>query len=141
MIRVLLDTDILSLIERGEPSVRRHIDALTPDEYGVSVVSADELMRGRLAVLARRGSGPQRVHAYHKLVATIRFLQALRIVDFDLACEQRFTELRQQKIRIGSRDLRIAATALVHDCVLITRNRTDFARIPALRIDDWSGSA
>jgi predicted nucleic acid-binding protein len=75
MTRILLDTDILSLNERGEPSVRRHIGSLAPDEYAISAVSAEELMRGRLAVLARRGSGEQRVHAYRKLVATIRFLQ------------------------------------------------------------------
>jgi tRNA(fMet)-specific endonuclease VapC len=61
----------------------------------------------------------------------------MRILDFDTACEQRFTALREQRIRIGSRDLRIAATALVHDLTLVTRNRQDFARVPALRMEDW----
>jgi hypothetical protein len=35
-------------------------------------------------------------------------------------------------------DLRIAATALVQDLTLITRNQKDFARIPGPRIEDWS---
>ena len=138
MIRVLLDTDILSLNERGDPSVQRHIESLAPGEFGVSAVSAEELMRGRLAVLARRGSGEQRVHAYGKLIAIIRFLQTVRIIDFDMACEERFTELRRQRVRIGSRDLRIAATALVHSLTLVTRNTQDFARVPGLRLEDWS---
>jgi tRNA(fMet)-specific endonuclease VapC len=55
-----------------------------------------------------------------------------------MACERKFTELRRQKIRIGTRDLRIAATALVHDLTLVTRNHKDFFRVPALRIEDWS---
>jgi tRNA(fMet)-specific endonuclease VapC len=55
-----------------------------------------------------------------------------------MACERKFNELRRQKIRIGTRDLRIAATALVHNLTLVTRNHKDFSRVPALRIEDWS---
>jgi tRNA(fMet)-specific endonuclease VapC len=35
-------------------------------------------------------------------------------------------------------DLRIAATALVHTLTLVTRNTKDFARVPGLRLADWS---
>jgi tRNA(fMet)-specific endonuclease VapC len=38
-------------------------------------------------------------------------------------------------------DLRIAATALVHDLTLVTRNTQDFARVPGLKTEDWSVSA
>ena len=139
MIRFLLDTDILSLSERGAPGVRQHIEALAADEYVVSAVSAEELMRGRLAMLARRSGGEERVHAYRKLVATIRFLHTVTILDFDMACEQGFTALRQQKIRIGSRDLRIAATALVHGLTVVTRNSQDFGKVPGLVLENWAG--
>jgi len=54
------------------------------------------------------------------------------------ACERKFNELRRQKIRIGSRDLRISATALVHDLPLVTRNHKDFSRVPGLHIEDWA---
>ena len=140
MIRFLLDTDHLSLSERGDPSVQRRILSFLPDEVAVSVVTAEEMIRGRLAVLARRSEGERRVHAYHKLLATFRFLQAAQILDFDMECEKKFAELRHQKIRIGTQDLRIAATALVHDLTLISRNQKDFSRVPGLRIEDWSAT-
>jgi tRNA(fMet)-specific endonuclease VapC len=38
---------------------------------------------------------------------------------------------------IGPYDLQIAATALAHDCVLITHNTEEFVRVPGLRLDDW----
>lgn len=48
-------------------------------------------------------------------------------------------ELRAQGVRIGTLDLRIAATALVHDLTLVTRNTKDFARVPGVRLEDWAG--
>ena len=41
-------------------------------------------------------------------------------------------------IRIGTRDLRIAATVLAVGGILLTRNRRDFGLIPDLTIEDWS---
>lgn len=35
-------------------------------------------------------------------------------------------------------DLRIAATALGHNLVLLTRNHTDFSRVPGLTIENWT---
>jgi tRNA(fMet)-specific endonuclease VapC len=56
---------------------------------------------------------------------------------FDAAAARRFDDLRRQKLRIGSRDLKIAATALVNDALLLSVNRTDFERVPGLWVENW----
>jgi tRNA(fMet)-specific endonuclease VapC len=58
-------------------------------------------------------------------------------VPFDEAAARRFDDLRRQKLRIGSRDLKIAATALVNHALLLSANRTDFDRVPGLRVENW----
>jgi tRNA(fMet)-specific endonuclease VapC len=34
-------------------------------------------------------------------------------------------------------DLKIAATALVNDALLLSANRRDFERVPGLRVENW----
>jgi tRNA(fMet)-specific endonuclease VapC len=76
--------------------------------------------------------------AYRTLQTTLDDLKTFQILPFsDIACD-RYRELLQQKIRVGSHDLRIAAITLSVDGILITRNRRDFERVPGLRFEDWS---
>ncbi|MCE7988051.1 MAG: type II toxin-antitoxin system VapC family toxin [Caldilinea sp. CFX5] len=60
------------------------------------------------------------------------------MLSFDATAAIQFRHLQQQRLRVGTQDLRIAAIALANNCTLVTRNRRDFERIPELRIEDWS---
>ena len=42
------------------------------------------------------------------------------------------------KMRVGTMDFRIAAIALAHDALLLSRNLTDFRKVPGLRVEDWT---
>ena len=59
------------------------------------------------------------------------------ILPFDEAAARQFDNLRRQKLRIGSRDLKIAATALVDHALLLSANLIDFKRVPGLRVENW----
>jgi tRNA(fMet)-specific endonuclease VapC len=139
MIRYLLDTDHLTLHEQGHAPLRQRLAAHSPPALAVSVVTVEESLRGRLAVLSRPVQGPARVQAYAKFLETVRFFHSINVVGFDEACETRFQDLRSQRLRVGTQDLKIAATALVGGLIVVTRNRRDFERIPGLILEDWSG--
>jgi tRNA(fMet)-specific endonuclease VapC len=101
-------------------------------------VTIQESLKGRLAALARHVSGPRQVQAYANLVSSVVLIQQFPIVPFDAVCEQRFQQLRASLPRLGTQDLKIAAVALIHNLILLTRNRRDFGRVPGLTLDDWS---
>ena len=49
----------------------------------------------------------------------------------------RLKDFRQQRIRIGTMDLKIACITLEYDSTLLTRNTKDFAQVPGLRFENW----
>ena len=53
------------------------------------------------------------------------------------ASADRFNDLRKQKIRVGTQDLKIAAIALTQDALLLSANLRDFRRVPGLRVENW----
>lgn len=77
MMRVLLDTDHVSLHEPGHLPVRARLASFSPEEMAVSIVTVEEMLHGRLAILARRSEGEARVHAYTKLLETVQFFSSI----------------------------------------------------------------
>jgi tRNA(fMet)-specific endonuclease VapC len=134
----LLDTDTLSLLQRGEPIVRRRIATAPPGEIAVALVTVEEQFQGRLAVIRQSRTPEQIARSYERLAETLQFFCAVATLPFNSVAAERFAALRQQGVRIGTRDLRIAATALVHDATVVTRNLRDFSLVPGLSLEDWS---
>ncbi len=140
MIRFLLDTDHVSLQERGHPPLLSRLRAQPPEALIVSIITVQEAVRGRLALLSRQLPLDQLLLAYAKLQETVQFFNTVHVLAFDRRCLEQYEALRSQGVRIGTLDLRIAATALVHNLTVITRNTKDFARVPGLQIEDWAES-
>jgi predicted nucleic acid-binding protein len=59
----VLDTDSLSLFQRGHPALLPRIQALPGTQIAISIVSVQEMPQGRLAQIRRAGSGEDRVRA------------------------------------------------------------------------------
>lgn len=104
----------------------------------VTVITVEEQIGGRLEIIRRHGASPLQVAAYTAFQQTLHFFASWQVLDFTEPAFERFHALRQQRIRIGSQDLSIAATALANTAILVTRNTRDFARVPGLMIEDWS---
>ncbi|NEQ65965.1 MAG: type II toxin-antitoxin system VapC family toxin [Symploca sp. SIO2D2] len=136
----ILDTDCFSLWQRNYPSVVERINvnkAIT----STTIVTAEELIRGRFHIIrqASQSSQPDRlVSAYTRLWNTLEDFKILYILNFNHRAYAIYTDLRRQKIRIGTQDLRIASIALANNSILVTRNRRDFAKVPDLVIEDWT---
>jgi tRNA(fMet)-specific endonuclease VapC len=138
MIRYVLDSDHLSLHQRGHEPLRGRLLTIPPEQIGITVISVEELMRGRLAQVRRATKPDDRVRAYYWLSKTLDFLCSFMVLKYGTLAEAHFQTFLERKMRIGIQDLKIAAIALSQDATLVTRNRRDFARIPTLKIEDWS---
>ena len=137
----VLDTDHLSLLERGNPKIQDRLRQIETNSVAITIVTAEEKVKGRLAAINSL-SGIERVDrlavAYRALQSTIEDLQTLPILPFSELARDQYRKLLGQKIRVGSHDLRIAAITLSVDGILVTRNRRDFERVAGLQIIDWS---
>jgi predicted nucleic acid-binding protein len=81
----------------------------------ITIVTAEEQLRGRLSVISKASDPKSKTSlslAYQNLRLTIESLQEFEQIDFDLEAESIYHQLRQQKIRIGTQDLRIASIVL-----------------------------
>jgi tRNA(fMet)-specific endonuclease VapC len=135
----ILDTDHISLWQRRYPPVLQRLQTIGLQNVTVTVITVEEQFRGRLDQLRRAKSQAERITAYQWLRETTLFLgQFSQIETWSAEAERYHIELKQQRIRIGGQDLRIAAIALAVGGTVVTRNRRDFDRVTGLQIDDWS---
>ncbi len=134
----MLDTDHVSLHQRGDLIVSQRISMVEPSQLAVSIVTVEEQMRGWLDKIRKAKKPEEVIVAYARLKITVQYFSDLRILDFDLNAQNYYSKLRQQKIRIGAQDLKIASIARTQGATLVTRNRKDFEQVPDLAIEDWS---
>jgi tRNA(fMet)-specific endonuclease VapC len=138
----LLDTDILSLYQFGEPTVSRAIRSRSPNELSIAVISIEEQLTGWYRLLRRVKQADQLALTYQSLAQTVRFLNRFLnqflIRSFTVGAISRYEQLVRMKLNVGRMDLRIASIALEESCLVVTRNVRDFQRIPGLVVENWA---
>lgn len=138
----LMDTDHVSLIDRAGPESARilaRIAALPPYSVAVSIISYEEQMRGWMAEIARMQSVDRQLDAYSRLDRMREYYCFTPVLAFDEEAIIQFQSLWLRRLRVGTMDLKIAATALANTATLITRNSSDFGKVSGLTVEDWSG--
>lgn len=130
--KAILDSDILSAIMRGEPTVLGKAESYLCDygRFTFSAITRYEILRG-LKYRDARGQ-------LHHFEARCR---SPDILPFDDAVIQRaatiYADLRVRGKIIQDADIFIAATALEHGLVVVTNNENHFIRIPGLHVENW----
>jgi tRNA(fMet)-specific endonuclease VapC len=126
----VLDTNIISKALRGDVVVRQKLSAHHRDSMTVTAITIAELSFG-----TRRSSEPVKNRARWSL-----FLRGMVRLAFDEAAAEHHADIRDQLRHqpIGERDLLIAAIARAHSLAVVTNNTGEFARVPGLRLADWT---
>lgn len=137
-----LDTDTLSLLLRGQEPITSRVEAASPDVWLPAIV-LEEQIRGRMAFLAsldikRNADSRKFPQAYDLLLRTLRQLEKFQFLPYTPEAEVLFQSWPAAVKRLGTRDCRIAATAIVHGFTVVTCNLRHFQSIPGVKTEDWS---
>lgn len=136
---LLLDTNVLSEVQRPlpEPKVLAWLDAVDEDRVFISVASVAELRRG----IALMDDGRRRAALADWLANDLPARFAERILPIDQAIAAQLGDLMAQSRRSGVAlsvmDGFFAATALVKDLTLVTRNVRDFESFGVPLLNPW----
>jgi tRNA(fMet)-specific endonuclease VapC len=138
---IILDTDHFNILQIGRGTAYNNLssrmDASPDQHFATTVITFEEHMRGWLAGIRRARDVAGQVVPYDQLINLVRFFEAWEILRFDENAAERFRNLRQQRVRIGTLDLKIASIALEYGAVLLSANARDFSQVQGLRIEDW----
>jgi len=132
----MLDTNICSFIMRERPpAVLERLQAATDRQSAVviSVVTYYEILLGTIG----RKASPRHAALAEAFVARLSAILPWDREAADQAARVR-KDLTAQGTPIGGADTMIAGHALAVDCVLVTNNVREFARVKTLRVEDWA---
>jgi tRNA(fMet)-specific endonuclease VapC len=118
---ILLDTDHVTLLQFGgspAETIEQRLRLAGQSVPGTTIVSYEEHVRGWLGKISSADSLAAEVRFYAKLKAQLLFYQRLVVVDFTEAAATELQQLRKQKLRVGTMDLKIAAVALANNATL-----------------------
>lgn len=139
---IILDTDCLSIFQRENPLetsiLRANLLHFDSNDIAVGIITYEEQMRGWMAFIAKAKNLDQEVYAYQKLDQFLDNFRKINVLPFAENAAEIYKNLKSQKIRIGTMDLKIASIAISRKAILIFRNLKDFEEVPNLVVKDWT---
>lgn len=127
----VLDTNTVIDYFRGKGRVAERLLAVPPSEIALPSIVAYEAWVG---VLGSKNASKRQAQ-FEEFLATID------VLPFGASTSRRAAGIRVALARrgelIGPMDTLIAATALEADAILVTRNVTEFGRVPKLIVANW----
>ena len=100
MPRFVFDTDHLTLFDLGDVAVTTRFAKEPKDSVGLTVVTVEEYLRGRLAAISKAKKPAIRIHRYELLAKSVQLFQTFPIIPYDQRSEDHFQQLRS--LRVGN---------------------------------------
>ncbi|MBA2652480.1 MAG: type II toxin-antitoxin system VapC family toxin [Tatlockia sp.] len=133
----LLDTNIISELVKQIPNqlVLKWVDSIDNENLYISVIALGEIRKG---VAGIQDSKRQEKISYWLEIELPRYFED-RILDIDLKIADMWGRLQSQNkaFTLPAIDGLIAATAYVHNLILVTRNTKDFLHSAIKMINPW----
>lgn len=122
----LLDTNVVSELRRPRPhgGVVAWLQVVADDDLHLAAVTIGELQAG---VELTRDQDPLKAEAIEAWIDQVA--DTFNVLPMDAATFRTWARLMHRKSDTLIEDAMIAATAIVHDLTVVTRNTRDFTRL------------
>ncbi|KRB20973.1 type II toxin-antitoxin system VapC family toxin [Mesorhizobium sp. Root172] len=129
----LLDTNIVSDVQRRLPKPTEWLASVDPTSVSLSVITLGEIERGIIKLRKVDSAKATRLDLWLRELRRDNADRILAVTEDVALTWGRITARRTR----GSADTLIAATALVHDLILVTRNVADFDDTGVTVFNPW----
>ncbi len=131
MLRYLLDTNIVIYVLKRRPIEVLSLFNENASRMAISAITLSELFHG----------AEKSTRVSDNLVAIEDFCSRLEVLPYGAKAAQHYGAIRAGLEKtgqpIGVNDLHIAAHARSEGLVVVTNNVEEFARVPALQVENW----
>lgn len=131
MLRYLLDTNIVIYVLKRRPIEVLSLFNENASRMAISAITLSELFQG----------AEKSTRVSDNLVAIEDFCSRLEVLPYGAKAAQHYGAIRAGLEKagqpIGVNDLHIAAHARSEGLVVVTNNVGEFARVPALQVENW----
>jgi tRNA(fMet)-specific endonuclease VapC len=131
MLKYLLDTNIVIYVMKRRPLEVLNVFNQHANRMAISAITLSELYHG--------AEKSQRIS--DNLLAVEDFCSRLEVLPYSAKASQHYGAIRSALEKmgqpIGVNDIHIAAHARSEGLILVTNNMGEFARVPALQVENW----